>query len=652
MNDLVFALAGTVGVVTLAIGMAVGARRLLGLRVGTLRMVLASLVGFATAVVFGNHVQPPLERGALATVMVGISVLVTMAFLVLADVVMSDRSRPVAWTRRLHRRIMRVHRYAQIGVILARHGLAPFLRRKDRTGKDRGGAAGRLGSPRLARSLRLAIEEGGVTFVKLGQLMSTRPDAIPSEFTEELSKLQCKVAPAPWPEVRRVLEDELGGLVDSEFAEFDPEPLAAGSVAQVHRARLTSGTSVVIKIQRPGIHHIVERDLDIMGRIAVTLEERADWARSIGAVALAEGFATALREELDFQVELRNMSAIGAAAAEAGTAVCVPEQFHRLCTKRVLVLEHLEGTPIGEAGPRVEQSGLDREELAGVLLDCMMRQVMIHGVFHCDPHPGNILLLDDGRLALLDFGVVGRLDAKARSALRALLLAVKRGDRAALCDALLDLVIRHDDLDEQALERELGDFVSLFLTAGTTPDLEMFAGLFRVIAGHGLSVPPQVAGLFRMLATLHGTLMGLAPSFDIVTESRELVAGYYTERFQPAALRATAGENVLSMMAMLSKVPRRLDRITGALEEGRLGVTVRLGARERDRRLVTGLVHLSLITVLAAAFGIMGVLLLGTDSGPLITPTLGLLDVFGYNLLVVSSVLGLRVLVRVFRGEP
>lgn len=172
MNDLVFALAGTVGVVTLAIGMAVGARRLLGLRVGTLRMVLASLVGFATAVFFGNMVQPPMERGVLATVMVGISVFVTMAFLVLADVVMPDRSRPVAWTRRLRRRIMRTHRYAQIGVILARHGLAPFLRRKDRN------RAGKLASHRLARSLRLAIEDGGVTFVKLGQLMSTRPDAI------------------------------------------------------------------------------------------------------------------------------------------------------------------------------------------------------------------------------------------------------------------------------------------------------------------------------------------------------------------------------------------------------------------------------------------------------------------------------------------
>ncbi|MFF8717010.1 ABC1 kinase family protein [Streptomyces sp. NPDC015184] len=645
MNDLVFALAGTVGVVTLAIGMAVGARRLLGLRVGTLRMVLAALVGFTTAVFFGNMVQPPMERGVLATVMVGISVFVTMAFLVLAEVVMPDRSRPVAWTRRLRRRIMRTHRYAQIGVILARHGLAPFLRRKDRS------RSGRLASHRLARSLRLAIEEGGVTFVKLGQLMSTRPDAIPREFTEELSKLQCQVPPSPWADVHQVLVDELGGLVDSEFAEFDPEPMAAGSIAQVHEARLRSGAKVVIKIQRPGIHQVVERDLDIMSRIAAKLEDRADWARAIGTVTLAAGFATALREELDFQVESRNMTAIKAAAAEAGTEVCVPGLHEKLCTKRVLVMEWLDGVPLGEAGPAIEERGLDREKLAGVLLDCMMRQTMMHGVFHCDPHPGNVLLLDDGRLALLDFGVVGRLDAKARGALRDLMLAVKREDREALCDALLDLVVRHDDLDEQELERELGDFVALFLTAGSSPDLEMFAGLFRLIASHGLSVPPQIAGVFRMLTTLHGTLMQLAPGFDVIAESRELVAGYYTERLQPSSLRASAGENLLSMISMLGKVPRRLDRITGALEQGRLGVTVRLGARERDRRLVTGLVHLTLLTVLAAAFGIMAVILLNTSNGPLITPTLSLLHVFGYNLLVVSSVLGLRVLVRVFRGE-
>jgi ubiquinone biosynthesis protein len=645
MSDMTYALLGTVSVVLLAIAIAVGARRLLGLSVGTLRMMLACMVGFGAAVVVGNLISTPINRGVLATVMIGISVLVTMGFLVLAEAVVPNRSRPVEWARRIRRRAVRVRRYLQIVGILMRHGLTPFLRGRHRL------APGSSGSHRLAVSVRMALEDGGVTFVKFGQLLSTRHDVLPGTFTEELSKLQCQVPALPWEDIRQVLVEELGSLVDDAFIEFDPVALAAGSIAQVHRARLRDGTEVVVKIQRPGIRPVVERDLDILDRLAATLEARTEWAGAIGATALAEGFALALREEMDFRVEARSMIGIRAGLASSGSSVRVPVPDDQLCTQRVLVMELLPGIPLGSARTEIVTRGLDPDKLANILLDAILRQVMDHGIFHCDPHPGNVLLLDDGDLALVDFGVVGRVDSRIRTALQSLLIAVKRDDRAALCDALLEIVVRKDDIDEMALERALGEFMARHLTPGSNPSMEMFNGLFQLVARHHLTVPPQVAAVFRTFTTLQGTLAQLTPGYDLVAESREFAAARYTEKLRPSTVREAVGNDLLEIVPLLRRLPRRVDRITAALEQGRLGVTVRLSAHEKDRKQVVGLVHLGLITILGAATGIMAVMLLGTSGGPQITPTLSLFQVFGYNLLVISMVLGLRVLVRVFRGE-
>jgi ubiquinone biosynthesis protein len=630
---------------------AVGARRLLGLPFSLVRTLIAGVLAFLLAspiitaiggstVTDAASVLPGLWFVVLG---VALALLVGMVFLVVAEAFVPSGSLPgpVYLVRSIRARLRRARRYSQISRVLLRHGLLPYLR-----GGRRAELATSEGRTRLARALRQALDDGGVTFVKLGQVLSTRRDLLPAEFVDELSGLQDQAQQVPWPAVEQLLRTELGAGVEELFAAFDRTPMAAASVAQVHPACLLSGEQVVVKVCRPGIRAVVERDLDIVERLATRLERSTRWGRSVGALALARGFAASLREELDLRVELRNTTSLAAAAAGRG-GLRIPVPHGALSTRQVLVMERLHGEPLAAAAPRLDDTA--RTALARALLDDLLRQVLLHGVFHADPHPGNVLLLDDGGLGLLDFGSVGRIDTGLRGALQRLLLAVDRGDPVALTDALLEVVARPADLDEARLERSLGRFLVRHVGPGLAPDVQMFADLVRLIAEHRLGIPAEIAAVFRCLATLEGTLTQLAPGFDMVAEARAFAAARLAEQLRPEGLRRAATEELLSLLPLLRRVPRRLDRLSAALEEGRLAVRTRPFADDGDRRTLTGLVHQVLLAGLAATTGIMAVLLLGLSGGPAVTSEVSLYQLLGYGFLVISAILALRVLVVVFR---
>ncbi len=660
VNGVILTLLVLVTSIALVAGLAWASRRLLGLPVGALRAVIAGLLGFAAAEIIVRTLQP-VQSGQVAafiTVVLGVPLIVAMIFIVAAEALVPSGTvpQPVDVVLGTRRALARSRRYSQISRIAVRHGLGPYLRGRPLRPAD---AAG--GRAALARSLRQALEEGGVTFTKLGQLMSTRPDLLPEEFISELTRLQDRAEPAPWEQVEAVITQSLGAPAEQVFTELQPEPAAAASIAQVHKARLRcadgSDAEVAVKVQRPGIRSTVEQDLDILLRLADTLEDRARWARAVGTAGVARGFAAAIREELDFRVEARNMAAVAATwqdqqrAVSGSIPVVLPAVHEQLCTEHVLVIEWLDGVSLREAGPLIDDRGLDRAELTRALLRSMVYQITEGGVFHADPHPGNVLLLTDGRLALLDFGSVGRLDAQQRSALLNLLLAVGRGDPAALRDALLELVTRTDEIDEWQLERALGRFVARHLVGTSAPTAEMFTDLFRLAAQFELAIPPEIATVLRALATLEGTLSLLTPGIDIAAEARQYAADHVAAALSPAAVPKSVAEEVGALLPVLRRLPRRFDRVTGAMEQGRLSLNVRLFADERDRRVVTGLTHQFLLAFLGAASGVVAAILLGTPGGPQITPTMSLLQLIGYNLLIVGGILVLRVLYIIFRNR-
>jgi ubiquinone biosynthesis protein len=660
VSGIVFAVAVLAASISLVAVLAWTSRRLLGLPVGMVRALIAGLLGFAAAYLLGSALRAaqPGHLAAFITVALGVPLIVAMIFLVAAEALVPSGAgpQPVEVIRGARRALARSRRYSQISRIAVRHGLGPYLHGRPLRPAD---AAG--GRAALALSLRRALEEGGVTFTKLGQLLSSRRDLLPEEFTSELAQLQDRAEPARWEQVEEVIAESLGAPPEQVFAELQPEPAAAASIAQVHKARLRSGNGpgaeVAVKVQRPGIRATVEQDLDILLRMAGRLEDRARWARAVGTAGVARGFAAALREELDFRVEARNMAAIAATwaaqqrAAGGNVPVVLPAVHEQLCTEHVLVMEWLDGVSLRAAGQLIDDRGPERAELTRALLRSMVYQITEGGVFHADPHPGNVMLLTDGRLALLDFGSVGRLDAQQRSGLQNLLLALGRGDPAALRDALLELVTRPDDIDEQQLERALGQFMARHLAGGTAQAAEMFTDLFRLASRFELAIPPEIATVLRALATLEGTLTLLTPGLDIAEEARAYAADHLAAQMSPTGVPKSAADELIALLPVLRRLPRRFDRITSAIEQHRLSLNVRLFADERDRRVVTGLTHQFLLTFLGAASGIIAALMLGTPGGPKITATVSLYQVIAYNLLIVAAILVLRVLFTIFRNR-
>lgn len=633
------------------------AGRLLGQPFGRLRVAGAGLVALLLTPTVTKPLVSSAERPgegdaaiAFALLAMLLTVLIAMVVLVVAEALLPSRpgGGVLAWREAWLQRWGRLVRYLQILRIVTAYGLGRYLTRRPapvaRPGHDNSRA-------RLARTLRQALDEAGGTFVKLGQSLAARRDLLAVEFADELQTLQDSAAAAAWPQVRDVLTAELGRPLGEVFAEFDPEPLAAASIAQVHRGRLRSGEPVVVKVRRPGVERLVARDLDIIGRLASRLESSTRWGRALGLRRLAEGFAASLREELDFRVEAANLQALGAGVESAGSRVAVPRVYEQWSGRRVLVMEQLPGRTLADLAASPTTAARSHAKAAVLLADDFVRQIAVDGIVHADPHPGNVVLLPDGRPGLIDLGSVGRLGADLRRGLGRLLMALDADRPAAARDALLDVVDSPDDLDVRELQRDLGRFRVRHLGPGGSGGAVLFGGLLRLAAQHRLVVPPELAAVFRAVITLDGTLQRLDPGFDLVAHVQRSVRGQLLRGpGRTPDLLAEAG----GWASALAELPMRVERVLTVAERGAAG-KVRLFAAEPDRRFATGLVHQGVATLLSATTGVMAVLLLGAGNGPMVTATVSLYQVFGYHLLAVSAILGLRVMVPIFRsvsGDP
>src|SRR5512132_1325780 len=537
------------------------------------------------------------------------------------------------------RRGRRVSRYAQITRIAIRNGLGPSL------GLGRHSEDGEARQVPFARRLRHALEECGGMFVKMGQVGSTRSDLVSPPVAEELSHLQDHVAPAAPDGVRELLEDELDAPVDEVFAEFDWEPLAAASIGQVHRARLHGGQEVIVKVQRPGVAHSVNRDLDVLDELAGMVERRTRWGAEYQVCDLADEFSERLREELDFDIEARNAADI-AANLDDGSGVRIPAVFHDLTSRRVLVMEWLDGVSVRETDA-IDALGVDRRELAEELLRCMMRQMLVDAQYHADPHPGNVMVLRDGRLALIDFGAASRIDPLQQTAIREVMIGVAQRDADLLRQAVLQVATLRRDVDDEELERALSRFMTRHLAPGMVPSAAMFNDLLQLFFTYGISLPPELSTFFRALITLEGTLTTLSPGYPVIDRAEAIATEWMRARLAPSTLEELAREELIRMGPLLRRLPRRLDRMANQIERGNLRARVSLFSDPHDEHVVTKLVNRTVLVIAGGIVGLIGAILVGVSGGPPFAGDTSLYEFFGYFSLFCSVVLIMRVIVSV-----
>lgn len=629
------------------------ARRVLGVRVGWPRAFFVSLLAQLGVSALLNWMYEagmlPIDDHRYALMATAYALLVVLwafavgaALLVGLEVLVPSGSLPplrdiiLGWGPRWRRG----QRYAAIMAIAAKHGLSAHVRGFRRPDADESAS-------RVAASLREALEEAGITFVKLGQMLSTRSDLLPETFIRELSRLQSSVAPSSWEPMRAQIELSLGRPITEVFESIDHEPLASASVAQVYAATLPGGRRVVVKVQRPGARQQVERDLEILARIARTLERNAPWAQQMRITSLVRGFAISLREELDYGVEVDNMRALKASLDRR--QVRIPDVVTSLSGPEIIVMERFDGEPMSRGSATIAaMTRQQRRKAASVLLQATLNQIVNDGLFHSDLHPGNVLVWPDGSVGLLDFGSVGRLDAISRRNLAMLLWAIDADDPAIATDSLMELLDRPEGLDGRALTRDLGMLLTRFRGGmGSGGSLAVFSEVFQLIVDHGFAIPPQIAAALRSLGALEGTLKQLDPDLDLVEEARATGRGTIGD-LSPARVRDELAARAMRLLPLIEHLPRRIDKITEDIERGRLTAHVRVLSHPDDRVFLSELVQQLVVAVLSAASVLGGIILVTNGGGPMFLPGVTLYTVLGSLLTFAGFVLALRAVAMVF----
>ncbi|MDX6527540.1 MAG: ubiquinone biosynthesis protein, partial [Gaiellales bacterium] len=420
-----------------------------------------------------------------------------------------------------------------------------------------------------ARNFRLALEELGTTFIKLGQLLSSRPDLLPDVYIEELSTLVDEVPPVPFADIDAVIRADLG---DDVFTSIDPEPLATASIAQAHLALLKTGRQVVVKVRRPGIVEQVELDLALLRSTAALIAGHSETAQLLQIEALTDELEVHLRAELDFLEEAHNTELI-ARLVEDYELLVVPDVIRPYVTEQVLTLEYIEGRkPLADHGLAPEVA----EELARQFFNAYVHQVVVEGVFHADPHSGNVLLTDDGRLALLDFGLLGRLDDDTRRGLSLLLLAIAQNRADDVSDLIISLSLTTVKSDQPAFVQDVRRKLPRFhwrplsrIHAG-----ESLADLQRIALEHSIALPTSFALVGKTLAQADSIARVLYPELDPIAlmedEALEVMMIEAERRLEPNRLFAY----LYTQLDPLTRMPRRLGHVLNELEQGSLKVGV------------------------------------------------------------------------------
>jgi ubiquinone biosynthesis protein len=513
--------------------------------------------------------------------------------------------------------ITRTHlnRYRQIAEVLLHHGLGylvssfglerfvPFRReisRLTRPGRH-------LTRPERVRH---AFEELGPTFIKLGQILSTRADILPPEYITELAKLQDQAPPVDSDVIEKIIVKELGRPIKEVFATFDPEPVAAASIGQAHAATLPDGVEVIIKVRRPGVVEQIEEDLEILQHLAITASRRWDLAKHYDLPRLVQEFAQTLRSELDYIREGRNAERFAVTCANEPFSIHIPRIYWETTTDRVLTLERIRGIKINDLAA-LDAAGIDRPALAERAAHIILKMILEDGYYHADPHPGNFFIEPGGRIGLIDYGMVGIVDARTQEQLVDIFLAITNQDTERLVDTMLMLGFSSQQVDRTQLERDLEHLLAQYYgkSFGEIDIGAVLTEALAIVQRHHLLLPSNLALLIKTLLMDEALGTMLDPAFNmtamLVPYSKQLVQRQYSVDYWWRNL-SRAGVDAARLGLEL---PQQIRRLMSELESGNFEVGVKADTLKPIINDVKQMVNRIVLGIIAAAF-IIGVAIL------------------------------------------
>jgi ubiquinone biosynthesis protein len=494
--------------------------------------------------------------------------------------------------------------------------------------------------------VRMVLEELGPTFLKMGQILSTRPDILPVEFMQELSKLQDEVPPFPYSEVQATIQKEFNKSVGQKFSSFDEQPLAAASIGQVHKAKMPDGKNVVVKIQRPGIQRTIKVDLEIMMHLAGLMELHLEGWDIQRPTRIVEEFARTLEKELDYTLEAAHMERF-ARQFEDEPAVYVPQVYREATTSRVLTMEHISGIKASDID-RLEKEGLDRSEIARQGLILIMKQIFVHGFFHADPHPGNIFVLPDNVICYIDFGMMGRLDLETRERFADLIMSIVHRDEREATKVLLRLTLSEEEPNYPALQRDTAEFMDKHCYR-PLKDVDLGALLHQLLemaTKHRLGVPPDLFLMIKALSTVEGLGRILDPDLDVIEQATPFIKHIQLNRIHPRRIAKDMASSGTDLFHLLKDIPGEVRTILKLARQGKVkiefehrGLEPMIAANDRISN------RLSFAVVLASLVIGSGLIVL---SG--IPPKWHEIPVIGLTGFLVAGAMGFWLLISIMRS--
>ena len=528
-------------------------------------------------------------------------------------------------------------RLREISTVFVRHGLGDLVRRAgiasllEHAGQIlHWGEAPEITHLEPHQRARLAFEQLGPTFVKLGQMLSTREDLLPPAWTTELARLHSDVTPVPFDDLLPQIEQALGRSPFEVFAQVEREPYAAASIAQIHRAKLAGGAPVVLKIRRPGIEAKIAADLRILDRLAHLIEREIPEVRRYRPVQVVDQFRSSLERELDLAVEGHNTERFARNFAD-DLNILVPRVYWEWTSSTMNVQEHIEGIR-GNDLAAIDSADLDRKVLAARGVDVVLKMILVDGFFHADPHPGNVMYLPGNRIALIDFGMVGRLSPARRRQIIDLLAGLAGHDEAAMLEVLLDW--RGDDfVDEARLAADLDEFAFDYADI-QLKDLKIGVLLHRVSAilrEHSIVLPADLTLLFKTLITLEGLGRQYDPEFRLIDRVKPFIDRAMRERYQPAETARRAQQTPSDLLGVFTSIPRDLARLVKDARQGRMRVDLDLKRLDPFGDRLENTINRATMGIMTASLVVGSSIVMTVEGGP---------RVFGVSLLTYCGLIG------------